>query len=1023
MKNHNAEKNRHERGGVLFSGNSSTRIFFGMLLVGIAMMAYVTVGCRQEPEVSAKKKGTEKTTDSRRSDVDDAIPGFSFCNRKPAAGRTLVWPRIQTKYGHYQNFLHYWLDRPLLADRSLRPSPWSVNTYPSFRRMIGQMDEYGMDGVAKLIGTPGRMDRYNLVADFTDQAEIPGFSYIPETGVIPELNDKKKLSWQLDYEILMKALKSKTARRINGKVLLTSYSGSLATPEQWKEHLQNLREKVGDTFLFVCSLGAGPGENHSIRREIDLNGGLIPDGMIEKNKAYLRSYLDVCDGIMCSGGHGMRTLDGFDKWFYRELVVKVYAEVLAEPKYKDKLFGLGAQVGYINRFTASTLWENGTKSLRDSLEISLAAKPDFIILPEWNEENECTSIQPTVMRGFSNKRIIRYYMNKIKGLPDAPLPGDDTSVPNLIVSYRYHLKLGEKLSFELLNVPDGGERKKYDVELSLTDPAGKVVKNFPVAQLDSARLHDVTYDVATEDLADYPVLVPVLRVTGYGREPFIVEEGMRHVRLQATWNYNRLCCKQALRDLPKPAKSAFAARRDNGKLVLSGEFDCDEEIASVEVVRNDEEVYAVDRENEYGKPEENLTLFVYYTTLRSKRDFKMNMKIENSEYSLRPLQRADNVMTGYERKGDSVDVTQFAWTNRHGFFLSLPRKNADKAELSFSGNYINARVAVRDVLAQKEWAKTFTDGMRIHVEEYYLLPDLVVPVNSNKAAFTACITEDVAENAVCHLRVVTKSGKTWRSRPVWLGAPDAGKVEYAVSSHMKNKPVATQIDRNRIPDLVYDFSNKYSDVLPTAAGQYWYAELGGGSEYGQPFSREDRFPKDAKTSNPARVVEDGKDCLKFDGIGNYLNFPHCALPRGEFSLEMEIKTTSDKPQLLFVSYGQYPGSLTIWLDKGKIVGRYLARLIPGDEDLWYKTYKMETDLVVPTGKWTKVELVYDLHNFVFKVDGKESNAFSCDRDGFAFGPAVFGGYRRTPMGELGDFNGFTGFIRYFRITHSARSHS
>lgn len=80
--------------------------------------------------------------------------------------------------------------------------------------------------------------------------------------------------------------------RIDGKVRVTSYVSGALTPPEWDELLQTLRAAVGDRFLFLPALTA------PVRFKPDFQGGIpIAPEEIAECKTYLRSYLDVCDGI------------------------------------------------------------------------------------------------------------------------------------------------------------------------------------------------------------------------------------------------------------------------------------------------------------------------------------------------------------------------------------------------------------------------------------------------------------------------------------------------------------------------------------------------------------------------------------------------------------------------------------------------------------------------------------------------------------------------------------------------------
>ena len=93
-----------------------------------------------------------------------------------------------------------------------------------------------------------------------------------------------------------------------------------------------------------------------------------------------------------------------------------------------------------------------------------------------DEENENTHFRPTVCNGFSAARILRYFADRSVGRALDVLPGDDVTIPNLIVSYRKSLVAGEPIEVEVRNVPDGTFKGvAFDVAFAWCDRDGKVV--------------------------------------------------------------------------------------------------------------------------------------------------------------------------------------------------------------------------------------------------------------------------------------------------------------------------------------------------------------------------------------------------------------------------------------------------------------------------------------------------------------------------------------------------------------------
>ena len=81
-------------------------------------------------------------------------------------------------------------------------------------------------------------------------------------------------------------------------------------------------------------------------------------------------------------------------------------------------------------------------------------------------------------------------MSRIKAKAPTPVPGDDGSTPNLILSSRKIIALGENIAVELLNVPDSNEASSYRVQLSFMDENGKLVRQFDEVNFDAAKLQE-----------------------------------------------------------------------------------------------------------------------------------------------------------------------------------------------------------------------------------------------------------------------------------------------------------------------------------------------------------------------------------------------------------------------------------------------------------------------------------------------------------------------------------------------------
>ena len=90
---------------------------------------------------------------------------------------------------------------------------------------------------------------------------------------------------------------------------------------------------------------------------------------------------------------------------------------------------------------------------------------------------------PTLYNGYSTKRLFRYYDAVLRKRPQSVMEGDDTSVPNVILSYRKALSPGEWMYFEAVNVPDGSRTGNIEVSLELVSPEGKTLAVLPATTL------------------------------------------------------------------------------------------------------------------------------------------------------------------------------------------------------------------------------------------------------------------------------------------------------------------------------------------------------------------------------------------------------------------------------------------------------------------------------------------------------------------------------------------------------------
>lgn len=891
--------------------------------------------------------------------------------------RPLVYASSQLKYGLYQNYLHRYMDRPLFHDPSLGGR--EVVTCPSFSRIMRHAADYELDGLGAIIGNSGMIQRYELAMACADQAP-EGFLFFPLFG------GEAGVDYKLDS--LKIAAASPLTARFDGKLRFGTYGADRTPPDQLAAMLAELRQKQDEPFLYLISIGAW----REAHEEFHAAGGVRPETDAAM-KAHIRSYLDVGDGIdLTYGNHFHRADRTFDAEFYRDYVIPTLKSVLSEPPYQDKWLALGAVIGYFQFMSGSTLDEDGTRTLRHSFEAAAAARPDMIGLAEWDELNEHTTIEPTIANSLSTQRILRYYLRQLKGLAPAPNPGDDPAVPNLIVSFRRALVLGEKLQVELLNVPDGGAGT-YTVRPRLLGLTGEAVSEGEAYSFTADRLREHRLTLPSEQFPDEPVLRVELTIEREGLPPLVVRDGLHHLTLRATDNFDYKWVKHPLRDLARPTDAAFElARRDDGRWQVTARYTGDEPLAALEVLENGDELRAFDPHSAQIDRDETMVLRVDLRA-RARHELKGKMTIEGcpAEFQFETDGRY------FFNRGNAVEANMWMGQWRRVFFAHLPRAQVEQGVLNLDFTELKGSVPLAKLARHGVYSEAFDPDIQVTVEDFARQTDIPLHPATPNGELSFPITPR-RPNSVFHLRAVTASGKLWRSAPVLIaGDSTTAAAPLTVYSASKEQPVEVPVAGDRIPDLTYEFDPANGSLFPTPGGNPFWGQLGGRAEavtfvgggelggMGDPYRNGALYPPNATTSAPTWVEEDGRPALEFDGVGNFIVFPREVIPRlGPWTLEFEIKPTSPARQILFRHHGHYIGSVTVYLDHGQISTTYV--------DQHVGTTTQQPGLKLPLGEWSTVRISYDLATTTFEVNGQRSDPLPAPGPGLYLGTSVIGGH-------------------------------
>ncbi|MCM8818114.1 MAG: LamG domain-containing protein [Candidatus Omnitrophica bacterium] len=989
------------------TGEKTDRINLSIVISGTNPFEVIVGGVIFE----TKKKITWKDFENKLKELQEEAS-----KRKQISERTFVFTRTQAKYGIERNYMGRWTDRPLHLDKLLRNTKYVLNPYESFLKDMKMIkDIYDLDGFAFF---PETKDR-TILYDYVEKADIKDFKLLTE--FLPSQNIEEK------GKILERAKNCPFSFRINDKIVITSYNAHSLTPKQWDNILEELRSKNVADFVFLPALSLGVRFIQDFQKRIP-----IDEIDINKEKENLKAYANICDGLYYHWPAAFKTIERtFDREYYEKFFIPIYKSILSQPEYKNKYFGLSGVLSHSNPSLSIGIEEDNTKTLRYSFEAAMEAKPDVIVLPEWDEQNENTCIRPTVYNSFSTGRILRYYMSKIKGKEPTPIPGDDLNIPNLIISYRKIIVLGEKLKIELLNVPDASISEKYKVILILKDEKGNTVDKFEPVEFTTSILSDKTYIIPSEKYSKYRVLVPSLVIQNYKGKNLTFENGFHHINLRGTWTWDFKYVKQPLRDLINPAECIFKMKEydeKTGIMTVEGSFSCNEPIAFVEVLEDDSVVYAVDDKDEYFRNNPDYALFrieyrsLFYGDKTKYLDGKIRI-VDGKNIKWFKQEEGDGFV---EAKDEITSENVFKLntpvsSHTRAIFFAIPEKTFDSCILDFDFNLLKTQIPLKKII-EKEIYSIELNGIILTVSKYYKQPDIPYHLDRNSCWFVAKIKPEIP-TSIIHTRIITKSGKTFRSLPLIVPIKNTEIAKLRIYSDFYEKPIDIDIEKFRVPELNYEFSDQRGTIFYTPYGRPFWAQLGGfidsstgiGATGGHAESlyahlNGQNYPEKFKTYSPNWEIKDGRKVLYFDGYGNFITLPRETIPRhSSFKISFEIMPVHSKDQYLLV-VGRYK-EFSIYIEDGKLKGRFIAK---------GTIYDFDTNLEIPPGKWSKIEIKYDFEKMEFDVNGRKfvKECKGVLRD---MGAVGFGGFGKTEIDDKygGNKWWFEGYLRSLKIIHNS----
>jgi len=938
---------------------------------------------------------------------------FGNTDRKQVLPRTMVFCRGQFKYGlgcrGEIGYYGRWTDRPLLLDTSLKHGLRSGTVYfPDFEKMVKIAQSYGLDGFGLFPGNGSTSYQHKYYPGIKDK----NFTFLPEFGMIERCVQPRF------QKIFDKFNKDPRTYKINGKTVWIVYRGDgtvnwKSIYAKWAKYLAGFRTRNDNKVLVLSgtnALNGQPFQNWANRYN---RGPALTDKEIKGLKNYLRETLKIFDGINISSATGMKTKNRtLDVKFYNNFLIPLVKSVLAEPAYKDKLFSLSGCIGHENCTRLGyTFDSDGTNTLRKYFEATLKAQPDMLHFKEWDEQNENTSIRPTVYNSFSTKRIFRYYMDKLKRKPLRVIAGDDTSIPNLVLSFRKMLTLGEKLKIELLYIPDTEKKQIIETKIILKSLDGKIIMELPKVVFNSATIKAQYFYVPTEKLAKYQVVTFALQ-TKYRGKTQTFEQGLPSTKLRATWNWDYKWVKIPLRDMLQPTVAKFAETGVfDGSKIFTASIKTKETIGMLEVMDNDAVVYAYSATPAWREDFENVVLSF---------DPRALARIKNCLTTVTIKGAKDAQWNGI--KGQTYSKRIRTDWYKHMFYLRIPRNQIKNAVIDYNvKDIVSGSIKVSDILKKRIVSIPGKKDYTMNISRYQLQAFTPPLIKKKEVSFKILVRPALPTSSI-KMRVVTVDGKIYRTKPTLLKSAFSQKqTGISVYSSTAKKAINLKVDSSRVQNIKYDFSPSHGAMLYADAGRPFWGHFGGyttavtlrgGGETDHFVPTRKGYFKNNKACFPQWIKEDEGYSLKFDGFSNFVLMPQSVISRlSGFTASVDVKPLSDKDQILIDHFSYYPGSIRILLKKGMLCAEFMPASI--------SLRKFNSGLKVATGKWSKIKVFYDQKTLKFEVNGKQSKTFNCPGPGLYDTFTMIGGNNGTvPSKVQGNKLWFHGFMKNLQFIHS-----
>ena len=707
--------------------------------------------------------------------------------RKTVLPRPQMIVRGQWRYGNdREDFIHAWYERPLYQDSSLvatREKGHFINA-DSWKLDVVCMKEAKFDAAGFFPHNPGCMDVMH-------RSTLPG----GEIKIVPQFEFRE--SFFADHlKLAGRLLETPNALRFNDRVVIPFYGAigwwETNRLERLRRFRSELETKYGkDRFALIIRF--------RIFAEHDLNQPRLTAQTVKK----------VHDGLVAA-------MNGFDGMFYtlldtswmpyensgipnETIFIPLVKSVMSLPENSGKYLGIEYHTGHQNTYRRITDYScMGMERLRVAMESCRRLKPDFTWGSEWDEENENDHFTPIVSSGKAVARMMRYYADSLAGRQSSPMPGDDASIPNFVLSYRKALVLGECVEAQVMNIPDGTACYDYMVSFRWRSPDGRVVKDFGTRKLAANACRSETFAVSSVDVSSERILMPELTVVDANGKRQVFTEGFWPLGIEGTRTLDAYWVKHPLREICRGISGALeiGQREANGTYIVSGIVKGPKKFRSVEVLENSDSIYVYDAAN--ARPKDGVDISVSFKTLgknRYRRSWpECKVWLETSHGRI---------------LGDSGKYRDF---KDFRFFVPTAGIAGAAIEIDLPNESFHVRVPVADVVRDDAYSYSIADGGQAVVRCAYGTHRIPRPAMTEKAEFSFRM-KPLDPNANLRLQVVDEDYHVWRGPFASFYRPSGRMVPIHVFDDALDGAREVEIDSARLYKLKYDFTKKRSDDI------------------------------------------------------------------------------------------------------------------------------------------------------------------------------------------------------------------